>query len=188
MRAVNGWVDINHVLRIGEQIALLSNLGNMFFSKSFGYAVRGVLYIALMQDEQRYVQVEQIASCLSVPRHFMGKILKKMVKEKILESVKGPQGGFCTNASTLTLPLIRLIDITDGMETFNTCVLRMKECNSVHPCPMHFHMQGVKANFKAILSDTTLGDLLSSDKPEFIQSISTGNIEQLLLNKSEKIF
>ena len=44
----------------------------MIFSKSFGYAVRGVLYIALMQDEKRYVQVEEIASTLSVPRHFSG--------------------------------------------------------------------------------------------------------------------
>jgi DNA-binding IscR family transcriptional regulator len=53
----------------------------MTFSKSFGYAVRGVLYIAIMQDEKRYVQVEEIAGQLAVPRHFMGKILKNLVKE-----------------------------------------------------------------------------------------------------------
>ncbi|RYF86429.1 MAG: transcriptional regulator, partial [Chitinophagaceae bacterium] len=51
----------------------------MFFSKSFGYAVRGVLYIAFMQDAKQYVQAEEIAAQLLVPRHFVSKILKKLV-------------------------------------------------------------------------------------------------------------
>jgi Rrf2 family protein len=69
----------------------------MIFSKSFGYAVRGMLYVAMMQDEKRYVQAEEISTRLAVPRHFMGKILKKLVKERLLASSKGPSGGFTFN-------------------------------------------------------------------------------------------
>ena len=145
----------------------------MIFSKSFGYALRGVLYIAVMQDEKRYVQAEEIASGLSVPRHFMGKILKKLAKEKVLLSIKGPSGGFTLNEHTLKMPLMNLITIMDGIQIFNSCTLRVTECNATNPCPMHFQMEGVKSGLKSLLSDTTIGDLLETDKEEFIKSIST---------------
>lgn len=145
----------------------------MIFSKSFGYALRGVLYIAVMQDEKRYVQVEEIASNLGVPRHFMGKILKKLAKEKVLQSIKGPSGGFTLNEHTLQMQLMDLIVIIDGLQLLNSCTLRVKECNPFNPCPIHFQMEAVKSRLKSILSDTTIGDLLNDDKQEFIRSIST---------------
>jgi Rrf2 family iron-sulfur cluster assembly transcriptional regulator len=145
----------------------------MIFSKSLGYALRGILYVAVMQDEKRYVQVEEIASSLAVPRHFMGKILKKLAKEKVLLSIKGPSGGFTLNEHTSQMPLMDLIVIIDGIDLFSSCALRVKECSSANPCPMHFQMEGVKNRLKSILSDTTIGDLLEKDKEEFIRSIST---------------
>jgi Rrf2 family transcriptional regulator, iron-sulfur cluster assembly transcription factor len=145
----------------------------MLFSKSFGYAVRGVLYIALMQDEKRYVQVEEIAEKLAVPRHFMGKVLKNLVKEGVIASSKGPSGGFTVNESTLNLQLLRLIDITDGLSTFKSCVLRVKECNPLNPCPMHGEVEGIKSKLERLLADTRISDLLSENKSEFIKSIST---------------
>jgi Rrf2 family protein len=157
----------------------------MIFSKSFGYAVRGILYVAMMQDEKRYVQVEEIASSLVVPRHFMGKILKRLAKEKVLLSIKGPSGGFTLNAHTMQMPLMDLIIITDGIQIFNTCVMRVKECNALNPCPMHSHMDSVKAELKSILSDTTVGDLLNGDKTEFLKSISTSITVDSLEDVSE---
>jgi Rrf2 family transcriptional regulator, iron-sulfur cluster assembly transcription factor len=145
----------------------------MIFSKSFGYAIRSILYVAVMRDEKRYVQVEEIAAKLAVPRHFMGKIMKKLAKEKILISTKGPSGGFILGEHTMQMPLMDLIVIIDGVEIFDTCALRAKECNSASPCPMHFRLESVKRNLKSILSDTVIGDLLEEDKSEFIRSIST---------------
>src|SRR5580765_6800553 len=78
----------------------------MIFSKSFGYALRGLLYITFRQHESRYVQVEEIASNLAVPKHFMGKILKRLAKEQILHSAKGPSGGFRMNKSTASVSLL----------------------------------------------------------------------------------
>jgi Rrf2 family protein len=126
-----------------------------------------------MKDQKRYVQVEEIASKLAVPRHFMGKIMKRLAKEKLLISTKGPSGGFILAENTLERPLMDLIVITDGVEIFDTCVLRAKECNGTNPCPMHSQMEGLKGNLKSVLTNTTIGDLLEEDKPEFIKSLST---------------
>ena len=97
----------------------------MFLSKSFGYALRGILYIAVMQDENRKVQIDEIATKLSVPKHFLGKIMQQIVKAGLLKSTKGPYGGFALTTGTLATPVIKLVEITDGMEQFSMCALKL---------------------------------------------------------------
>ena len=155
----------------------------MLFSKSFGYALRGVLYIALMQDEKKWVQVDEIAERLAIPRYFMGKIMKRLAKESLLVSSKGPYGGFTLHANTLSTPLFRVVEITDGLLGFKTCVLRLNECNTDNPCPLHNKIEDIKHQLKDLLQSTTVGDLLKSDKKEFIKSIATETIDQLILNQ-----
>ena len=148
----------------------------MVLSKSFGYAVRSTLYIVLMQDERRYVQAEEVALNLGVPRHFVGKILKKLVKANVLSSVKGPSGGFKLNAHTPHVTLLELFYITDGQMDFTNCALRIKECSSTNPCPLHSQMQEIKARLRSILTGTTINDLIKKDKATFIKSISSEEI------------
>ena len=144
----------------------------MIFSKSFGYALRGILYVAMMSDENRKIRIDEMANRLSVPRHFLGKIMNKVVKKGILNSTKGPNGGFCLNATTLDTPLITLVELTDGLEQFDGCVIRLKKCNEEHPCPLHHPTVAYRNNLFKTFSDTNIGGLLKQDKPEFIQSIA----------------
>lgn len=145
----------------------------MFFSKSFGYALRGILYIALMQDEQRKIQIDEIADKLSVPRHFLGKIMQNVVKAGLLQSTKGPYGGFSLKEDTLSTPLIKLVETTDGMEQFNICVLQLRNCNGINPCPLHHEVDKIKTRLFDELSQTTIADLLTNDKKLFIKSLAT---------------
>lgn len=144
----------------------------MFLSKSFGYALRGVLYVALIDKEKRKVRLDEIAEKLSVPRHFLAKIMKTMVKESVLQSTKGPYGGFSLNEKTLDTRLLQLVSITDGVEQFNACVLSLRKCNSKNQCPLHYQMLKLRDNMLTQFSKTTIGDLLNKENPDFIKSIS----------------
>ena len=144
----------------------------MFLSKSFGYALRGILYVAVMQDEKRKVQIDEIATKLSVPKHFLGKIMQQIVKAGLLKSTKGPYGGFSLAAETLNTPVIKLVEITDGMEQFSMCVLSFKYCNGLNPCPLHFEMEDVKKNYLNVFSRNTFGDLLKDGKSELLKSLA----------------
>ena len=144
----------------------------MFLSKSFGYALRGILYIAVMQDENRKVQIDEIATKLSVPKHFLGKIMQQIVKAGLLKSTKGPYGGFSLAADTLNTPVAKLVEITDGMEQFSMCVLSFKYCNGLNPCPLHFEMENVKKNYLNVFSRNTFGDLLKDSKSELLKSLA----------------
>lgn len=142
------------------------------FSKSFGYALRGIIYIVLLQGKRRNVQVDEIAQQLSLPQHFMSKILKNLVKHGILSSSKGPNGGFHINEQTLSTPILRIIEITEGLGMINNCALRLQECNSQNPCPLHYKMESVKHVLKKELGETTIKDLTDNDNPDLIKSLS----------------
>lgn len=144
----------------------------MFLSKSFGYALRGILYVALMQDENRRIQIDEIAEKLSVPRHFLGKIMQQVVKAGLLHSTKGPYGGFSLSEKTLEAPLIDLVNVTDGLDQFNICVLKLKYCDGVSPCPLHNEMEKIKTRLLTIFEQTTMKDLLTDNKNSFIKSLS----------------
>ena len=145
----------------------------MLFSKSFGYALRGILYVAMMSDEKRKIRIDEMANRLSVPRHFLGKIMNKVVKKGILASTKGPNGGFSLNNTTLSTSLLTLVESMDGLEQFDGCVLRLRKCNEEYPCPLHHSMIAYKNDLLRIFSGTSIGNLLTEDKPDFIRSIST---------------
>jgi Rrf2 family protein len=145
----------------------------MFFSKSFGYALRGILYVALTCNQKQRIQVDEIARELCVPKHFLSKVMNKVVKHGILNSTKGPYGGLSVNEKTLSTPLFDLITITNGDAQFNNCLLRLVKCNADYPCPLHHKMEAYKAELLALFTSTTIGDLLHAGQPDFIKSITT---------------
>ena len=145
----------------------------MIFSKSFGYALRGVLYVALLQDEKEKVQIREIAARLAIPRHFLAKIMKTLVKEGILSSTKGPYGGFCANEKTRDTTLAELSLITNNNKEQNICALRFRKCSSTNPCPLHDQIQEMQRNQQSLMEGTTIGELLQKDKNIFIRSITS---------------
>lgn len=159
--------DINQVnFRYGS-----SSL-HMMFSKTFGYALRGVLYVAMQSDEKKRIQLDEIAEKLSVSRHFLGNVMKKLVKAGVLNSMKGPYGGFCVNDKTKKLTLFRLKEITGEVEDVDVCVLRLRKCNSANPCPMHNQVESLREKWQQLLASTTIDQLLMNSHPDFIKSIS----------------
>jgi Rrf2 family protein len=144
----------------------------MIFSKSFGYALRGVLYIGMAGESKSMVQLDEIARELTIPRHFLGKVMKKLVKEGVLSSQKGPYGGFCINENTKKTTLLELVDMTGEPEEFSSCVLRLRKCNAKNPCPMHHKIVSLREQWQTLLTSTTIGDIFRKDMPDFIKSIA----------------
>ncbi len=144
----------------------------MIFSKSFAYALRGVLYVAMMGDEKRKIRIDEMAKKLAVPRHFLGKIMNRVAKKGILNSVKGPNGGFSLNNKTLDTSLLALIEAIDGLGQFEGCVLRFNRCNPEYPCPLHREIHSYRTDLLESFANTRIGSLLGDDKSDFIRSIA----------------
>jgi Rrf2 family transcriptional regulator, iron-sulfur cluster assembly transcription factor len=145
----------------------------MLFSKSFGYALRSILYIAMKEKEQKRVQVDEISEQLFIPKHFTSKILKKLVKNNLLVSTKGPYGGFGLHKKTLGSNLLTILNVIEGLDMFHTCTLRFNTCNTNNPCPLHFKLEIQRNQLKEVLELTIISELLQPGKKDFIKSITT---------------
>ena len=145
----------------------------MLFSKSFGYAIRALLYIATKSDEKKRVQIDEIAAALKVPRFFLGKIMQEIAREGILDSTKGPYGGFSLNERSLATSVMKIVKLTDGGGQFNNCILQLKKCNPDKPCSLHAKIEKNRAEFFRIFTDTTIGDLLNIDANALVENFSS---------------
>jgi len=134
------------------------------FSKSCEYALQSVLYIALNSKNGSAVGLKNIADSQKIPIHFLSKILQNLVKNKVLLSTKGPSGGFSLGKSPKSLKLMKIVELTDGLDIFDRCGIGLKKCSDKTPCPIHFEYKLVKDKTKEILNTKTIYELCEDVK------------------------
>src|SRR5690606_29969749 len=96
---------------------------------------------------------------------YTSKILSLLTKQKIVQSLKGPHGGF--NMSIERMKEINISEIVfaiDGDDIYNGCALGLKECNHNQPCPLHENILKIRENLKKMLQSTTIFDLATKNK------------------------
>ena len=142
----------------------------MFFSKSFGYALRSLLYIASTRKEKGYVPLDQIITQLNLPRQFVARILKTLAKEKILISFKGPTGGYMIDQRGKDLTLLQLMELIDGSR-IELCVMKNKACDETRLCPAHDSFLKARGELSKVLSKTTIGELAKKGGADFVKSL-----------------
>ena len=126
------------------------------FSKSCKYAIRAVLYLALNSDENKKIGVEEIAKQIEVPRHFLAKTLQILSKQKVISSIKGPNGGFYLSKQNKKNNLYKVIELIDGDEAFVSCVIGIHACSNKNPCPYHHLVKDMRVKMKNTFKKETL--------------------------------
>ena len=86
----------------------------MQLSKASVYAVFAVLHIA-RHDSGGPIQGRTIAEAHGIPPEYLLKILQQLARARIVQSERGPRGGFrlCRPVSEITL--LEIIEATDGV-------------------------------------------------------------------------
>ena len=64
------------------------------FSRACEYAIKIMIYIAGNEEEGRRTGVKEITEAIHSPEAFTAKILQQLAKAGLLDSYKGPSGGF----------------------------------------------------------------------------------------------
>ncbi|MGM0581635.1 Rrf2 family transcriptional regulator [Marivirga salinae] len=131
------------------------------FSKTCEYAIRATIYIANKSKEGTNVGLKDIAKNIDSPEAFTAKILQKLVKDDLVSSIKGPNGGF--SLSKKQQEKVYLIDVVrciDGSQTYDGCGLGLSQCSEEKPCPIHFQFKEVRTKLKRMLENTNMVILL----------------------------
>ena len=128
------------------------------FSKSCEYAIKAMIFVSQKSKDESNVGVKEIAKGIDAPEHFIAKILQDLSKKKLLNSMKGPNGGFYMNQGNLKSSLADIVKAVDGDSIYKDCVIGLKLCSEKNPCPVHFEYKEIKRNLISMLEDNTIAD------------------------------
>jgi len=126
----------------------------MIYSKECEYAIRALTYLSL-HPERRCLSRE-IAEDESLPGFFLSKILQTLARARLLNSVKGPNGGFQLAKSPDEITLFEIRQILDGNDDLEACAVGLGECHGLTPCPLHESFKPIRDQIKDYLHHTTL--------------------------------
>jgi Rrf2 family iron-sulfur cluster assembly transcriptional regulator len=128
------------------------------------YGIRAVIFIASRPDQKANTGLKQIAEELKIPRPYLAKILQILSKRKILNSTKGPHGGFYLNIPAARLTLMDIIDAIDGGEFFDRCYVTGEKCNFDKPdkgvCILHNDLRKEKERLAKFFRSKTIEALV----------------------------
>lgn len=131
------------------------------FSKACEYGIRASLFIARESKKERRTSLKEIAASINSPEAFTAKILQKLVQRNIINSAKGPQGGFFVTPENQKRVLADIVKAIDGDAIMTGCALGLEKCSEEHPCPIHFDFAEIRNNLKNMLEKTTILELTS---------------------------
>jgi Rrf2 family protein len=82
------------------------------------------------------------------------------VKEKIVESFTGSNGGFKINKKKIDkIMLSQIVTAIDGKSIYNKCGLGLNKCNAKKPCAVHDKFAEIRNNLKIMLETTSVEEL-----------------------------
>jgi Rrf2 family protein len=103
-------------------------------SRTNEYALRVMVYLAAHADEPRGTR--EISAATQVPPSYLAKILLTLVKSKLVNSQRGPGGGFVLNGDPAKLSIFDVISVIDSLPRITSCPLGLPE-HSKQLCPLH---------------------------------------------------
>ncbi len=138
------------------------------FSKTCEYAIRAMIFIAQKSKDGNKVGIKEIAKGIDSPEHFIAKILQELGRKKLVQSLKGPNGGFFLDDNDLQCTLADIVKVVDGDQLFTGCGLGLKQCSETHPCPIHHQFGAIRKSIHTMLEKSRIGEF--TDKLEKSQT------------------
>ncbi|HRH65087.1 MAG TPA: Rrf2 family transcriptional regulator [Bacteroidia bacterium] len=122
-------------------------------------AIKAVVYLGSKYETGEKCSILEIAGFIDENEHTVGKLLQKLVKEEIINSTKGPNGGFFITEKQKRQRIINIVEAIDGTEVFNQCGLGLSKCSETRPCPIHDDFKVVRELFKKMCREKKVIDL-----------------------------
>lgn len=115
------------------------------------YAIRCILYMS--STGGKLANVKEIAGPMEIPQSFLAKILQKLLKADIVESIRGAGGGFRLKRPPSEINLHEVVVAIDGTMALNRCVDDPSSCELNPECVVHPIWVDVSRELEAILKD-----------------------------------
>ena len=107
----------------------------MQITRQADYAVRAVLYLSRMGNNQR-AATSTVAKEQRIPPSFLAKIISQLSIAGLLHTSRGARGGVTLAREPKEITLLEVIEAIDGPIQLNECVGENATCTFDHDCPL----------------------------------------------------
>ena len=101
----------------------------MQITRQADYAVRAVLYLSRMGDNQR-AATSKVAQAQRIPPSFLAKIISQLSIAGLLRTSRGARGGVTLARAPKDITLLEVVEAIDGPIMLNECVAITRPAHS----------------------------------------------------------
>lgn len=127
-------------------------------SKTGIHALRALVALSPLPDGL-FAGAADIASQIGAPRNYLGKLLKTLADEGLVESQKGKGGGFRLARPPGQISVYDVVEPIERVSRWSGCFMGRAACSDNEPCPVHQRWQGVRDTYLHFLRHTTIAEL-----------------------------
>ncbi len=132
----------------------------MQITRQADYAVRAVLYLARLGQEER-AATSQVAQEQHIPPSFLAKIISQLSIAGLLHTSRGARGGVTLAREPKDITLLEVIEAIDGPIMLNECVGETGTCTFDEECPLRPVWCEAQNDLVARLKNTNFAQLVT---------------------------
>ena len=133
----------------------------MNFSKTTFYALNILSFMAKNDDFR--MSANYLHQKLNLPYSYIRSVMLSLAKNNIINSINGRNGGFILSRDKPQIFLSEIIDVTEGLESFNKCIMGFDKCPFNYGCYMHPIWTRMRDEILNVFRNTSLADLLIAE-------------------------
>jgi len=122
-------------------------------------AIKSVIYLASKAGGGEKAGIREIAEQINASEHTVGKILQTLARQGLINSVKGPTGGFFISKTQQNQAIINIVETIEGKQVFKECGLGLTKCSALHPCPIHDEYKIARDHIENLFRSKKVKDL-----------------------------
>jgi Rrf2 family protein len=108
-------------------------------------------------DNQRLTN-QEIARLLGASAHHLAKVMPRLAKMGLVDSIRGPQGGFVLGKPAKNVTLLEVYEAIDGPVDKSGCLFQNTACDR-SSCLLGRTIESIHKQLRDYLADTTLEEL-----------------------------
>jgi Rrf2 family protein len=121
------------------------------------YALIALSQMQLKGDES-LTSVKEIALKNDIPYELLAKTMQLLARAKIVEAVKGPQGGYRLKKDPSKIKMTSFFEIIEGPMGFMDCSFD-SDCEQIRSCSIRTPIQRINDSIREMFNNISLNDI-----------------------------
>ena len=127
------------------------------------YALRSLAHMAKFPKGEK-IFIKAMADKEDVPIFFLRKIFQNLSKAKIVDSKRGPRGGFYLVKAAEDISLKDILEAAQGRIALSDCLFEVDSCSRYKNCALKGRLSRIQKKLIRIFEGYTLSDLCADTR------------------------